>query len=106
MRQILVDAARTKAAAKRGGGLGRVALEQAVSLAAPEGAAADDLLALDEALEALAAEDPRKARLVELRYFAGLSVEEAATALGISEATAKRDWVYARSWLFGRLNAD
>ncbi len=105
MRQILIDAARRKAAGKRGGGWSKVPIDQTASMAAPDGSPADDLLALDEALEALAAEDPRKARLVELRYFAGLSVADAAAALGISEATAKRDWLYARSWLFGRMNA-
>lgn len=106
MRRILVDAARRKAADKRGGDWNKVSLGHAAPLAAPDAPAADDLLALDAALEALAAEDPRKARLVELRYFAGLSVEAAAAALGVSEATAKRDWVYARSWLYGRLNPD
>jgi RNA polymerase sigma factor (TIGR02999 family) len=103
MRRILVDNARRKRTEKHGGQRRRVELKD---VAAGADSAADDLLALDEALDALAAEDPRKARLVELRYFAGLSVEEAAAALGISEATAKRDWVYARSWLFGRLTAD
>jgi RNA polymerase sigma factor (TIGR02999 family) len=104
MRQVLVDAARAKAADKRGGDRLRVSLDEASGLATPDGPPADDLLALDEALAALEAEDPRKARLVELRYFAGLSVEDAAAALGISPATAKRDWTYARSWLYGRLN--
>ena len=69
-------------------------------------AAPEDLLALDEALALLAREDPRKAELVKLRFFAGLSVEEAAGCLGISLATADRDWAYARAWLYDRLRAD
>ncbi len=63
-----------------------------------------DLIALDEALAALEAEEPAKAQLVKLRFFAGLSVDEAAKAMGISRGTAKRYWVYARAWLFGRIN--
>jgi RNA polymerase sigma factor (TIGR02999 family) len=106
MRQILVDAARRKGADKRGGGRGRLSLDAAAAVATPEGPPADDLLALDEALSRLAVEDPLKARLVELRYFAGLSVEDAAAALGISPATAKRHWVYARVWLYDELNRD
>jgi DNA-directed RNA polymerase specialized sigma24 family protein len=80
-------------------------LDDALTVAAPDGPPAD-LLALDDALIRLATEDPQKARLVELRYFAGLSVEDAAAALGVSPATAKRHWVYARSWLFGQLTGD
>ena len=106
MRQILVDAARLKGSSKRGGGRHRVPLDATASIAAPEGSRVDDLLALDEALTQLAAEDPAKARLVELRYFAALSVEDAAAALGVSPATAKRHWVYARSWLYGAMNRD
>jgi RNA polymerase sigma factor (TIGR02999 family) len=106
MRRILVDAARQKGAVKRGGGRGKVSLDAAASLAAPDAPPADDLIALDEALTRLAAEDPVKARLVELRYFAGLSIADAAAALGISPATAKRYWVYARSWLYGELTGE
>ena len=97
MRRILVDNARRKRTAKHGGGHRRRDLDE-VEIAAGE--PTDDLLALDEALTRLAAEDPGKAELVKLRYFAGLSIEEAARALGISAATAKRRWAYARAWLF------
>ncbi|QEH38912.1 RNA polymerase sigma factor SigL [Aquisphaera giovannonii] len=96
MRRILVENARRKAAIKAGGGRQRLDLA-AVDLAV-EGPKLD-LLALDEALAALEARDPRKAQLVKLRYFAGLSVDEAAAALGISPSTADNDWAYARSWL-------
>jgi RNA polymerase sigma factor (TIGR02999 family) len=94
MRRILVDRARRKRAQKRGGGRRRQPLD---GIAAP--APDKELLALDEALHKLAAQDPVKARLVELRYFAGLTGEQAAEALGISPSTADRHWAYARSWL-------
>jgi RNA polymerase sigma factor (TIGR02999 family) len=97
MRRILVDNARRKATGKHGGGRRRRDLDGVEAAAA---APAEDLLALDEALSRLAAVDPPKAALVKLRYFAGLSTEEAALALGISAATAKRHWAYARAWLF------
>jgi RNA polymerase sigma factor (TIGR02999 family) len=103
MRQILVDAARAKAADKRGGDRLKLTLA-AGDVAAPDGPPADDLLDLDAALTRLAAEDPAKARLVELKYFAGLTDAAAAAALGISAATAKRHWAYARAWLFGQLH--
>ena len=105
MRRILIDQARRKRSQKRGGGLRRVGLDTGARLVAPEGdCAADDLLALDEALVQLEAEDPLKARLVKLRYFAGLSLADAAAALGVSPATAKRYWVYARAWLYGKVH--
>jgi RNA polymerase sigma factor (TIGR02999 family) len=94
MRRILIDNARRKQAQKRGGGLQRHPLE---AVAAPE--PDEELLALDEALQKLAAADPQKARLVELRYFAGLTGEQAAEVLGISPTTADRHWAYARAWL-------
>jgi RNA polymerase sigma factor (TIGR02999 family) len=94
MRRILVDAARRKLTRKRGGGPAREPLD---GLAAPE--PDRELVALDEALGRLAAADPVKARLVELRYFAGLTGEQAAEALGISPTTADRYWAYARAWL-------
>lgn len=94
MRRILIDSARRKQAEKRGGGRVRQDLDH---LPAP--APDDELLALDEALGRLAAEDPVKARLVELRYFAGLTGEQAAAVLGISPSTADRHWAYARAWL-------
>jgi RNA polymerase sigma factor (TIGR02999 family) len=97
MRRILIDNARRKRTGKHGGGHRRQDLDDLEIVAGPPAA---DLLALDEALTRLTAEDPAKADLVKLRYFAGLSIEEAAGALGISVATAKRRWAYARAWLF------
>ena len=94
MRRILVDNARRKRTRKRGGGLERRPLDE---VAAPQ--PDDELLALDEALQALAATDPVKARLVELRYFAGMTGEQAAKVLGISPATADRHWAFAKAWL-------
>jgi RNA polymerase sigma factor (TIGR02999 family) len=96
MRRILVDNARRKRSRKHGGGRRRQELE-AEALTAP--AEDEDLLALDAALQKLAARDPLKARLVELRYFAGLTGDQAAAVLGISPSSADRHWVYARAWL-------
>jgi RNA polymerase sigma factor (TIGR02999 family) len=101
MRHILIDNARRKNRLRHGHGLRRVNLEQ-VDLA---GTTDDDtLLRVDEAVTKLADEDPVKADLVKLRYFVGLSIPEAATALGMSESTAKRAWAYARAWLYDELN--
>jgi RNA polymerase sigma-70 factor (ECF subfamily) len=96
MRQILVDHARAHQYAKRGGGAQKVSLDEAANLA--QGRAAD-LIALDEALKSLAAFDAQQARIVELRFFGGLTIEETAEALGISHATVERDWSMARAWL-------
>ena len=96
MRRILIDNARRKGAARRGGGRGRVPLDDALPATERPG---DEVLALDEALAKLAAEDATKAELVKLHYFAGLSLEQAAAVLGISRATAYRFWTYARAWL-------
>jgi RNA polymerase sigma factor (TIGR02999 family) len=103
MRRILIDQARRKHSQKRGGNLRRVEFDAGALLAAPGDQPEDDLLALDEALRAFESEDPKAAKLVKLRYFAGLSIAQAADALGISAATAKRHWVYARAWLFGKV---
>ena len=100
MRRILVEAARRKHRAKHGGGRKRIDLDDAQP-AAPD--PRDDLVALDAALTKLAAEDPQAAKLVELRHFTGLSVAEAAQALGISPRTADRVWAYARAWLHREL---
>ena len=94
MRRILIDQARRKKTQKRGGGQQQQQLDE---LAAP--LPDDELLALGEALDQLAADDPVKARLVELRYFAGLTNDQAADVLGISPSTADRHWAYARAWL-------
>ena len=96
MRRVLVDHARTRHALKRGGSVAQVTLSEANQVAAPDTV---DVLALDDALARLALFDPRKARLVELRYFAGLSIPDAAAALGISPATVGREWAVARMWL-------
>ena len=96
MRRILIDNARRKATAQQGGAMQRQELDPEVA-AIPE--PREDLLALDEALDQLAAEDPLKADLVKLRYFAGMSLVEAADALGLSERMARRHWAYARAWL-------
>ena len=96
MRRILVERARQRKSLKAGGHLNRVNLDDACLL---DEMPIDDLISLDVALNKLAEEDPKKAKLVELRYFAGLSEEEAANALGISRATASRYWTYAKSWL-------
>lgn len=98
MRRILVDEARKKNALKRGGAGRRQELDV---LAAPE--RPEEVMALDEALERLAARNPMHAALVELRYFAGLSGDQAAEALGISPATADRHWQFARAWLFAEI---
>jgi RNA polymerase sigma factor (TIGR02999 family) len=103
MRRILIDAARTKASLKRGGNAERVELNDQP---ADFDANRIDMLALDEALQKLESEQPDKARLVKLRYFAGCSLDESAEMLGISRATAQRHWAYARAWLFGQLNTD
>jgi RNA polymerase sigma factor (TIGR02999 family) len=100
MRRILIETARRKGTGKHGGGRQRLNLED---LPTNGGARSIDILALDEALAKLAAEDPVKAQLVKLRYFAGLSVQETANALGISRATADRYWAYARAWLYCEL---
>ena len=103
MRRVLVDHARTRLRAKRGGGAALVTLGDVDAM--PDGASGPsevggvDALALDEALTRFAALDPAKARLVELRYFAGLSIPEAAAALGVSPATVGREWAVARAWL-------
>jgi RNA polymerase sigma factor (TIGR02999 family) len=103
MRRILIDQARRKQSEKGGGQMRRVDLNDAALIEPIDDHDPDQLLALDEALQQLEVEDAFKARLVSLRYFGGLSLPEAASALGISLATAKRHWVYARSWLYGRL---
>src|SRR5215471_15564118 len=103
MRRILIENARRKKADKRGGRRARVSLDRvdAVTVAPP-----DELLALDEALERLGRHDPVAGKLVKLRYYAGLSLEQAAEALGVSSATAYRHWTFGRAWLHGQLLAD
>jgi RNA polymerase sigma factor (TIGR02999 family) len=97
MRRILIDSARRRRRPKHGGDRKRIDLDESARVSPPPG---DDLLALDEALTRLAAEEPVKAELVKLRFFAGLTIPEAAQVLGISEATAQRYWTFARVWLY------
>ncbi len=102
MRQILIDYARTKYRAKRGGGKDKVPLENALMVGAGE-ETNFDLLALDEALTRLAAREEHLANIVELRFFSGLSVEDTAKVLGLSDSTIKRDWQMAKAWLHREL---
>lgn len=100
MRRILVDHARAQHAAKRGGAMQQITLTDANQAAAAQlDGDALDILALHDALDRLAAMDPEQARLVELRYFGGMNIDETAEALGISPATVKREWAVARAWL-------
>ena len=103
MRRILLNRARDKGRIKRGGNFQRIDLEK-IELAAD--APEEDLLAVDDAIERLAEENQACANLVKLRFFAGLSIDDAAAALGISPRTAKRHWAYARAWLFNALRPD
>lgn len=104
MRRILIDRARRRRARRHGGDLART--EYVDDLIELPDAKDEEILAIDEILDRLAAAEPRKAELVKLRYFVGMTLEETADALGISLATAKRDWVYARAWLFRELKRD
>ncbi len=103
MRQVLVDLARERGSHKRGGAAEQVSLDEALVVSPQRG---EGLLALDEALLALAEFDSRKSHMVELRFFGGLSVEEAAEALGVSVETIHRDWRLARSWLLRKLRGE
>ena len=101
MRRILIEHARRRRQAKRGGGVTRIPLDQAESLVPDP---SSDLVELDDALQRLAAIDERKSRVVELRFFGGLSVEETAAALNVSIPTVLRDWSTAKAWLYRELN--
>jgi|ERR1700722_782739 len=96
MRRILVDHSRRRHAAKRGGSVESISFEQAVL---PDIERAADVIALDEALDALATRDPQQARIVEMRFFSGLSIEETADVIGLSPSTVKREWRIAKAWL-------
>jgi len=101
MRQVLVDHARAHNADSRGGGIAKVSLDEAFVYSSQNSA---EILALDEALSRLATAHARVSQVVELRFFAGLTLEEIAVVLGVSEKTAKRDWQFARAWLHGELS--
>jgi RNA polymerase sigma factor (TIGR02999 family) len=103
MRRILVEKVRRKSGPKRGGDRQRLDLEEAISVAEPP---SDDVLTIDEALTRLEQIDPTAAKLVKLRYFAGLTMREAAEALDISQRNAERNWTYARTWLHRALSLD
>jgi RNA polymerase sigma factor (TIGR02999 family) len=103
MRRLLVERARRRGATKRGGGQAQVTLDEGLLAGRPE-ASTVDVIAIDRALSRLAALDPRQARVVELRYFGGLSIEETGEALAISPATVKRDWTVAKAWLMRELD--
>jgi len=101
MRRILVDQARSHAYAKRGGGARKVSLDEVAHLSLVKAA---ELVALDDALQGLAAIDPRQARVVELRFFGGLTIQETAEVLGLSSATIKSEWQTAKAWLYHQLS--
>lgn len=105
MRRVLVDQARSRATRKRGGDLSRIELLEGVNDEASLAMDPVELIDLDRALGTLAESEPRLARLVEVRFFGGLSIEEAAELFGVSTRTAKRDWTFARAWLLARLAA-
>lgn len=106
MRRILVDHARARTAQKRGSDAPRVLLSEVFHEDVHPAMDATELIDLDRALDELASAEPRLARLVELRFFSGLGIDEAATLLGCSPRTAKRDWAFARAWLLNRLSAN
>jgi RNA polymerase sigma factor (TIGR02999 family) len=106
MRQILVDHARRRGRAKRGSGERPASLDDVGEIAAVDGSDGIDIVDLDDALTRLAEMDPRQAAVVECRYFGGLTVEETAEALDISDSTVKREWRIARAWLYAALRAD
>lgn len=103
MRRIMVDHARGRSSLKRGGGALKVTLDDAAIVTE---ARSDELLALDEALQELAAQDPRKSQIVELRYFGGLTVEETAEFLKMSQRTVEREWTMAKAWLYRALSGE
>ena len=102
MRQVLVDYARRRGYAKRGGDVRRVPLDEAVVVSEERAA---EVVALDDALKSLAEIDPRKSQVVELRFFGGLSIEETAEVLGVSEGTVRRDWALAKAWLHNAITS-
>jgi RNA polymerase sigma-70 factor (ECF subfamily) len=106
MRRILVDHARRELREKHGGGAVHLELNDAAAKAAPSGVDAVDTLALDRALQKLEQLDPDQARIVELRFFGGLTIEETAAATGVSPATVKREWALAKGWLYRELTGD
>jgi RNA polymerase sigma-70 factor (ECF subfamily) len=101
MRRIMVDHARERRSLKRGGGAPKVTLDEAAAVTETR---SEELLALDDALERLAAQDPRKSQIVELRYFGGLTVEETAEFLKLSQRTVEREWNMAKAWLYRALS--
>ncbi len=104
MRRILIDRARHRKAVRHGGGLQRTGFAEDI-IAVPS-VKDDEILAINEILDRFARIEPRKAEVVKLRYFVGMTIEETAEALGISTPTAKRDWIFARAWLFRELKRD
>ena len=102
MRRILIENARRKSALKRGGGLARVDIDELdLAVASPD----DKILLLDEALEKLQAEDPEKARIVVMKFFGGMTNQEVAEHLGVTERTIERQWAFARSWIFQNIKS-